>query len=173
MSDSDTPTPADAPEPTEAPAIAVVDGEAEVTPEPRPEPVIPTLGPKEYIWGTGRRKTSVARVRIRPGSGNVVVNGRPFDVYFPIEQHRKDIVAPLDAANVSNRYDIWANIDGGGITGQAGAVRLGLARALSSAQPESEEALRAAGYLTRDSRMVERKKYGQRKARRRFQFSKR
>lgn len=168
MSDSDTPAPAEAPEPTEAPATAVADA-----PEVRPEPVIPSLGPKEYVWGTGRRKTSVARVRIRPGNGNFVVNGRPLDVYFPVDQHRTDILAPLEAAHVVKGYDVWANTDGGGITGQAGAVRLGIARALVSAQPELEDVLRAGGFLTRDSRMVERKKYGQRKARRRFQFSKR
>ncbi len=174
MSDSDTPTPAEAPEPAEAPVIAA-EGEESATAvaEPRPVPVIPTLGPKEYVWGTGRRKTSVARVRIRPGKGNIVCNNRPIDVYFPVDRHRVDICAPLEATNVAKGYDVWANINGGGITGQAGAVRLGIARALLKAQPELEEILRHGGYLTRDSRMVERKKYGQRKARRRFQFSKR
>ena len=128
---------------------------------------------KDYFWGTGRRKTSVARVRIRPGSGKILVNGKPFEMFFPIDQHRVDVEAPLHATEAHRKYDIFANIKGGGITGQAGAMRLGIARALKNAEPELEEALREGDFLTRDSRMVERKKYGQRKARRRFQFSKR
>ena len=128
---------------------------------------------RSYTWGTGRRKTSVARVRIASGSGQIVVNGRPFETYFPVDQHRVDARAPLEAVNAGSRYDIWVNVSGGGITGQAGAVRLGIARALRRAEPELEELLRDGAYLTRDSRMVERKKYGQRKARRRYQFSKR
>lgn len=128
---------------------------------------------RTYIWGTGRRKTSVARVRIAPGSGQVLINDRPFETYFTIDQLRVDASAPLQASGAAGRFDVWVNVDGGGITGQAGAVRLGLARALRTAEPELEELLRDGGYLTRDSRMVERKKYGQRKARRRYQFSKR
>lgn len=130
-------------------------------------------GGKDYFWGTGRRKTSVARVRIKPGSGQMLVNGKPFDSFFTIDQHRLDVEGPLRATEAAGKWDVWANIRGGGITGQAGAMRLGIARALKNAEPEHEEALRDGGYLTRDSRMVERKKYGQRKARRRFQFSKR
>lgn len=128
---------------------------------------------KDFIWGTGRRKTAVARVRIRPGSGAVLVNGRPFETYFPLEQQRLMAQAPLVATSTLGKYDVWARVDGGGPLGQSGAVRLGVARALKLADPAFEEPLRAAGFLTRDSRMVERKKYGQRKARRRFQFSKR
>ncbi len=128
---------------------------------------------KDYFWGTGRRKTSVARVRIKPGTGQMLVNGKPIDSFFTIDQHRLDITAPLRATEAASRYDIFANIKGGGITGQAGAMRLGIARALKNADPDFEEALRDGGYLTRDSRMVERKKYGQKKARRAFQFSKR
>jgi small subunit ribosomal protein S9 len=115
----------------------------------------------------------VARVRLRAGSGLVTVNGRTLDDYFPVLQHRVDILAPLTATNSRDRFDVLARIGGGGPTGQAGALRLGIARALNRAEPEHEEALRAGDFLTRDARMVERKKYGQRKARRRFQFSKR
>jgi small subunit ribosomal protein S9 len=128
---------------------------------------------KEFTWGTGRRKTAVARVRITPGTGTLLVNGRPFETFFPIEQQRQMAQAPLVATSTLGKYDVWARIDGGGPLGQSGAMRLGVARALKAADPALEEALRASGFLTRDSRMVERKKYGQRKARRRFQFSKR
>ncbi len=128
---------------------------------------------KEFIWGTGRRKTAVARVRITPGSGTLLVNGRPFETFFPIEQQRLMAQAPLVVTSTLGKYDVWAQINGGGPLGQSGAMRLGVARALKAADPALEEALRASGFLTRDSRMVERKKYGQRKARRRFQFSKR
>ena len=128
---------------------------------------------KDYVWGTGRRKTSVARVRLRPGTGICQVNGRPLDDYFPVLQHRVVINAPLVDSGVTGKYDVFANINGGGPTGQAGALRLGIARALVKAEPELSDVLREGGYLTRDGRMVERKKYGQRKARRRYQFSKR
>jgi small subunit ribosomal protein S9 len=112
-------------------------------------------------------------VRIRPGTGKILVNGRPFESFFPIEQQRHHANAPLRATDSSDKWDVWVNVRGGGSTGQSGAVRLGVARALHKASPEFEELLREGGYLTRDARMVERKKYGQRKARRRFQFSKR
>jgi small subunit ribosomal protein S9 len=128
---------------------------------------------KEFHWGTGRRKTAVARVRIRPGTGAIVVNGRPFETYFPIEQQRLNAQAPMLATSTLGKYDVWARLQGGGPIGQSGAMRLGVARALKVAEPTLEETLRGGGFLTRDSRMVERKKYGQRKARRRFQFSKR
>jgi small subunit ribosomal protein S9 len=143
------------------------------TPTPAPTPAPTPKNPKDFIWGTGRRKTAVARVRIRPGNGSMMVNGRPFESYFTIERHRVDINAPLEATGATGRYDIFANINGGGPTGQAGAMRLGIARALRNSEPQLEELLREGGYLTRDSRMVERKKPGQKKARRRFQFSKR
>ena len=132
-----------------------------------------TEGGIEYVWGTGRRKTAVARVRIRQGTGLILINGRPFDTYFPIEQSRLHASAPMTATQTLDKYDVWVNVNGGGQTGQSGAVRLGIARALRTAEPELEEALREGGYLTRDGRMVERKKYGQKKARKRFQFSKR
>ncbi|GMU24907.1 MAG: 30S ribosomal protein S9 [Phycisphaerae bacterium] len=128
---------------------------------------------KRYFWGTGRRKTAVARVRIKPGSGKFEVNNRPLDKFFSEDKDRMDAVAPLKATGVLGKVDIFANVSGGGITGQAGAVVLGVARALKIANKEYEPALRAGGFLTRDSRMKERKKYGRRGARRSFQFSKR
>ncbi len=137
------------------------------TPEAR------TKKPKDYIWGLGRRKTSVARVRIRPGAGNIQINRRDVDTYFTEEQDRKAVHAPLLATQTQGSFDIWANVRGGGPTGKAGAVLLGISRALVKAQSDLEPILRAGGYLTRDPRMVERKNYGQRGARRRFQFSKR
>jgi len=128
---------------------------------------------KQFIWATGRRKTSVARVRMAEGTGKILVNGRPFESYFPVEQQRNDAGAPLAACNAREKWDVWVNVLGGGPTGQSGAVSLGLARALLKSDAALDEMLRGGGFLTRDSRMVERKKYGQRKARRRFQFSKR
>jgi small subunit ribosomal protein S9 len=126
-----------------------------------------------YIWGVGRRKTACARVRIAVGSGKIEVNGRTINDYFSTESDRKRIFGPLEVTNTGGKMDVWVNADGGGLTGQAGAMILGLARALAKYDNSLEGALRNAGYLTRDSRMKERKKYGQRGARRRFQFSKR
>ncbi len=125
------------------------------------------------ILATGRRKTAVARVVLTPGTGTITVNGRAFEDYFPIEAHRKDILLPLELTNTLGRFDVRANVSGGGISGQAGAIRLGIARALLQVDEEFRKILRPAGLLTRDPRMVERKKYGQKKARKRFQFSKR
>ena len=129
--------------------------------------------PKQYVWGLGRRKTAVARVRIAPGEGKITINRRDVSVYFTEEQDRKAVHAPLAATDTLSRFDVWANVRGGGTTGQAGAVLLGISRALLATDSELESVLRAGGYLTRDALMVERKKYGQRGARRRFQFSKR
>lgn len=126
-----------------------------------------------YIWGTGRRKTAVARVRLREGSGTIVVNGKPVDRYFTEEKHRKDVLAPLVATGTRERLDFLVRVDGGGCSGQAGAVTMGIARALKRFDPSFDQALREGGFLTRDSRMVERKKYGRKGARKRFQFSKR
>ncbi|MBN1346481.1 MAG: 30S ribosomal protein S9 [Phycisphaerae bacterium] len=126
-----------------------------------------------FYWGTGRRKTAVARVRMRPGDGKFLVNKREVNAYFSEERDRNDVVAPLKATGTLGKFDIYANVKGGGPTGQAGAVLLGVARALRNVDPTLEHALREGGFLTRDSRMVERKKYGQSGARRRFQFSKR
>ena len=127
----------------------------------------------DFIWGTGRRKTSVARVRIRDGNGKIVVNGKPYNEFFVLATDQNKIQEPLVATRCERDYDIWATLRGGGTSGQAGAMVMGLSRALLKANPDHEEALRSGKYLTRDARMVERKKYGRRKARRSFQFSKR
>jgi small subunit ribosomal protein S9 len=123
--------------------------------------------------GTGRRKTSVARVRLKEGSGEFKVNGRAFDVYFAVERDREMIQAPLRLVDRLGKVDVSIRVSGGGTTGQTGAVILGIARALQAVDPSFHHKLAEAGFLTRDSRMVERKKYGLRKARRSFQFSKR
>ena len=167
-----TPTPADAPEaqpvaadaPTEAAAVAAPQTEAAADKPRRQDP---------YIWGTGRRKASVARVRIRPGEGKFVVNRKEVDEYFRLQRDRETVRRPLHVAGAERTYDVFVNVSGGGTTGQSGAIMLGLARALSRAQPDVTVTLRDAHLLTRDPRCVERKKYGQRGARRRFQFSKR
>ena len=121
----------------------------------------------------GRRKTATARVRLTPGTGKIVVNGRPYDDYFPVTSFQGQVLKPLEIAKSRNTYDVTANARGGGVGGQAGAVSLGIARALLMASPELRGALKAEGLLTRDSRMRERKKPGQPGARKRFQFSKR
>lgn len=123
--------------------------------------------------GTGRRKTSVARVRVRAGSGKITVNDRPVDDYFPNEQDRRVIFETLQAVEARESVDVLIKVSGGGPTGQAGACRMGLARALTSYDNGMFQALRDGGFLTRDSRMKERKKYGLRGARRGVQFSKR
>ncbi len=133
----------------------------------------PNNKPKQYVWGLGRRKTSVARVRIAPGQGKITINRRDVGEYFTEEQDRKAVHSPLAATDTLKSFDVWANVRGGGTTGQAGAVLMGISRALLATDSEFESVLRSGGYLTRDARMVERKKYGQRGARRRFQFSKR
>lgn len=123
--------------------------------------------------GTGRRKTSVARVRIREGSGKFTINGREVSEYLPMERDQRMIEAPMRATETFGKVDVWVRVKGGGSTGQTGAIILGIARALQAKQPEFHHILSDGGFLTRDSRMVERKKYGLRKARRSFQFSKR
>ena len=123
--------------------------------------------------GTGRRKTSVARVRISSGSGKIQVNGRAFEVYFPLESQRMAVQQPFVTTATSGKYDVFINVAGGGPVGQAGAVRHGIARALIEADAALRPLLKADGLLTRDPRMKERKKYGQPGARKRFQFSKR
>ena len=128
---------------------------------------------RQYIWGTGRRKSAVARIRIAEGSGTIKVNDREVDDYFSETQDRAAVTAPLDLLDARSAYDMFVNVQGGGHTGQAFAIRMGLARALVKAMPEKASELRDSGYLTRDSRMKERKKYGRRGARRGFQFSKR
>jgi len=130
------------------------------------------LATKNY-GGTGRRKTAVARVWLRPGSSELIVNKRGFESYFPNEYVRHDILKPLEITGMMGKFGILANVRGGGISGQAEAVRLGIARALLKVDENFKSLLRKHGLLTRDPRMKERKKYGQRGARARFQFSKR
>ena len=128
---------------------------------------------KPYFYGTGRRKSSIARVRLYPGSGKITINGRDIDEYFGLETLKLVINQPFGVTNTVGKYDIVANVKGGGISGQAGAIRHGIARALIVAERELRPALKKEGYLTRDPRMKERKKYGLKKARRAPQFSKR
>lgn len=123
--------------------------------------------------GTGRRKTSVARVRVRSGNGKFIVNGKPMDQYFVNDQDRRWITDTLAVVNHEDKVDVLVRVSGGGMTGQSGAVRMGLARALVSYNPDLHDPLRDSNFLTRDSRMKERKKYGLRGARRGVQFSKR
>ena len=126
-----------------------------------------------FWWGTGRRKSSVARVRIKPGSGKLIVNKKELTDYFRRVQDQNNVLAPLKAVDAVNNFDVFINVQGGGTTGQSGASLLGIARALRNYDENYVQALRDSGHLTRDPRMVERKKPGQRGARRRFQFSKR
>jgi len=166
---SDQPTPqaaADSP-PTAAPLVA--------TDAPQAAPAGPRPGEMKggYFWGTGRRKTAVARVRIRPGAGKYLIQKSDIDAYFFDARHRLDVVAPLKATKTLGKFDVFVNVRGGGQTGQAGAIVLGVARALVKADPSLESTLRDGRFLTRDSRKVERKKPGQPGARKRFQFSKR
>ena len=126
----------------------------------------------QYI-ATGRRKRSVARVRMLQGTGKITVNGRAFNDYFPRESHRLVIMQPFELVKLPTQYDIFALVDGGGSSGQAGAVKLGIARALVKMQGDLKSVLKKAKFLTRDPRARERKKYGRKRARRRFQYTKR
>ena len=121
----------------------------------------------------GRRKNAVARVYLRNGSGKVAVNDKELEKYFPLKEHRDNLFQPFIATETSGKYDVYANVNGGGISGQSDAIRLGISRALEEINPEFRTSLKSDGLLKRDPRMVERKKYGQKKARKRFQFSKR
>lgn len=127
---------------------------------------------KEQI-GTGRRKTAVASVRLRPGKGTVLVNGKKFEVYFPLELQRQAVLAPLHKVSNPGKYDILIRVKGGGIQGQMIAARLGISRALVQEDLDNRQSLKSVGFLTRDPRKRERKKYGLAGARKRFQFSKR
>ena len=142
-------------------------GKAEDKPTPKSEPKY------GYWWGTGRRKSSVARVRIRQGEGKLLINKKELGDYFKREQDRKAVTSPLKAIKAEKSFDIFINVKGGGTTGQTGAAVLGIARALKNYDVNFTSVLRDGGYLTRDPRMVERKKPGQPGARKRFQFSKR
>ncbi|MBC7239112.1 MAG: 30S ribosomal protein S9 [Chloroflexi bacterium] len=124
-------------------------------------------------YGTGRRKTAIARVWMKPGEGNIVVNGRSLEEYFPRETWRVHAIEPLSYLGKEKEFDIYVNVTGGGLSGQAGAIRLGIARALLTYDPDLKPSLKEKGFLTRDPRMKERKKYGRMKARRLYQSSKR
>ena len=126
----------------------------------------------QYL-GTGRRKAAVARVYLRPGKGKITINGRDFEDYIPSAATRLDVLQPLELTENVDKFDVLVNVYGGGITGQAGAIRLGITRALMEANPDYRQVLKPAGLVTRDSRAKERKKYGLKKARRAPQFSKR
>jgi small subunit ribosomal protein S9 len=154
----------------------MIDTTTATAPEPTTAATPGTTAPAgkpSYIWGVGRRKSAVARVRVAPGTGKIEINGRTLNEYFTSERDRKSIFGPLEVTNTGGKMDVLVSADGGGPTGQTGAIVMGLGRALAKYDPGLETALRGGGYLTRDSRMKERKKYGQRGARRRFQFSKR
>ncbi len=149
---------------------------AEGTPAPEAEPAVtrePVRDELGRAYATGKRKDAVARVWIKPGSGKVTVNGREMNVYFARPVLQMILRQPFTVAGVSDQFDVVATVKGGGLSGQAGAVKHGISKALQLYDPTLRAPLKAAGFLTRDSRVVERKKYGKRKARRSFQFSKR
>jgi len=127
----------------------------------------------EILHANGKRKTAVARVWMRPGSGEIVINKRPFEEYLPREADRTTVLQPLKVTGTTEKFDVLVNVRGGGSSGQAGAIRHGISRALLVLDPDLREDLKKEGFLTRDSRMKERKKYGQRGARARYQYSKR
>ena len=131
------------------------------------------MATKVQYYGTGRRKTAVARVRLLPGDGNITINGKTFETYFPNRTLRLIVMQPLVLTETAGRFDVVARVHGGGVSGQAGAVRLGIAQALVKSNPELRKQLRRAGFITRDPRMKERKKYGLHKARKAPQYSKR
>ncbi len=149
--------------------IGALQGETEITAEPR-EPIRDEFG---RSYATGRRKDATARVWIKPGSGKVTVNGKPMNEYFARPVLQMILAQAFSVAGVEGQFDVMATVRGGGLSGQAGAVKHGVSRALQNYDPSLRAALKAAGFLTRDSRVVERKKFGRRKARRSFQFSKR
>ena len=149
-----------------APAAAAADGDA-------PAPVEPKIDAQGRAYATGKRKNAIARVWIKPGAGRIIVNGREFETYFARPVLRMIINQPFETALRKDQYDVMCTVVGGGLSGQAGAVRHGISRALLNFEPGLRGVLKAGGFLTRDSRVVERKKYGKAKARRSFQFSKR
>ena len=194
MTDQPEATPKDkpeasTPEPTSTPAPEPVEADGTASPSPAdpaapsgdaPDAASPAEAPRKkstvnnpYIWGTGRRKASVARVRIRPGDGKFLINKRELDEFFRLDKDRFAARKPLEVTDTVKSFDVFVNVHGGGLTGQAGAVSLGLARALVGTDPEHQLKLKEHNLMSRDARRVERKKYGQRGARRRFQFSKR
>ena len=180
--DPKTSTPAKAPKKTSKPRRKPkVAAKAEAAPPAKDKADKPSVAPGpsgappdgHWWWGTGRRKRAVARVRIRPGDGKFVINKRPYETYFTEERDRNDLMNVLNKTNTAGSLDVHVNLHGGGYMGQAGAIVLGLARALRKYDESLEPILRSNGLLSRDPRKVERKKYGQPGARKRFQFSKR
>lgn len=147
--------------------------EAKAAPDVVEAPAKPKLDKHGRAYATGRRKDSIARVWIKPGKGKVTINSRGFEDYFGRPTLRMILNQPFVVAGRDNSYDVVCTVKGGGLSGQAGAIRFGISRALVNFEPELRKPLKAGGFLTRDSRVVERKKYGRRKARRSFQFSKR
>jgi len=131
------------------------------------------MNQENQYYATGRRKTAISRTWMKPGSGEIIINNRPVEEYFPIEATREELIQPFKITNTLGSYDIKATVVGGGIAGQAGAVRHGITRALVSLNPDFRLTLKKAGFIKRDPRVKERKKYGQKGARARFQFSKR
>ena len=156
-----------------APDAVVAEGAAEAPRQPAAPLREQELDAQGRAYATGRRKDAVARVWLKPGSGKIVVNGRDQEVYFARPSLRLVINQPFGVADREGQYDVVATVKGGGLSGQAGAVKHGIAQALSKYEPALRSAVKSAGFLTRDSRVVERKKYGRAKARRSFQFSKR
>lgn len=169
-SEESPPTPLVPPE-----AVAAVDVTAAESPVSAPKKAKTSISGNKapFFWGVGRRKTSIARVRVREGSGEMKINGRDVQKYFTELRDRNSVLQPLKVTSTEGRFDVFVNVAGGGYAGQAGAVVLGISRALRAADSSLYEPLKNNDLLTRDARMVERKKYGQRGARRRFQFSKR
>ena len=154
---------------TEAPATEATDA----TPAPAETPRAPRPAIGGPVGATGRRKEAVARVRLVPGNGQWTINGRTLDDYFPNKVHQQIVNEPLRTLDVADRYDVLVRVEGGGVSGQAGAVRLGIARALLQTDDEARPSLKKAGFLTRDARAKERRKYGLKKARKAPQYSKR
>jgi small subunit ribosomal protein S9 len=154
---------------------ALQDAGSEIVPEAPEEEIVaePKIDEHGRAYATGRRKNAIARVWIKPGAGKIVVNGRDQEVYFARPVLRMVIAQPFETAERVDQFDVYATVTGGGLSGQAGAVRHGISRALVNYEPALRKALKAEGFLTRDPRVVERKKYGRKKARRSFQFSKR
>ncbi|MCE2483182.1 MAG: 30S ribosomal protein S9 [Alphaproteobacteria bacterium] len=145
----------------------------EAPPPDEPEPREPNLDAQGRAYATGKRKDAVARGWLKGGSGRIIVNDREFENYFARPVLQMIVNQPFAVADRANQYDVWCTVKGGGLSGQAGAVRHGISRALTSCEPALRPVLKKGGFLTRDARVVERKKYGKRKARRSFQFSKR
>ncbi len=170
-----TPEPVTPPPTPDIPPVteAVVSGPVELGAEVAVQPTFPPPPSQGTFWGTGRRKSSVARVRMTSGTGKISINKRPLEQYFSEVKDRGAVTAALELTETAGRWDVAINVAGGGPTGQSGAIKLGVARALVKASNAYEPKLRDAGLLTRDARQVERKKYGHRKARRSYQFSKR